>query len=157
MITADPKTIGRAFKLISGEQAIEVPRQVRLSDSSMTWPYKLDDIVPRRFFVSVADASRLTPMALWACLRATRGGAFVLVVARVADELAQAEVKDGATALEIARRVIAHQLAAGEADVQPGAASAVALLALQVNGLANLAALADLGELRDPPLTLGEP
>lgn len=157
MITPAPKTIVRAFKLINGEQAIEVPRQVRHSDSSLAWPYKPDEIIPRRFFVSVADASQMKPAAFWTCLRSTRGGAFVLMVARVADELAQAEVQDGATALEIARRVIAHQLAAGEADVQPGAASAVALLALQVSGLANLAALADLGELRDPPLTLGEP
>jgi hypothetical protein len=99
----------------------------------------------------------LAPLELWSYLHSTRGGTFVLMVARVADELAQAEVQDGAVALDIARRVIAHQLAAGEADVQPGAASAVALLALQVNGQASLAALADLGELRDPPLTLGEP
>lgn len=142
MITADPKTITRTFKVLG--------QSTRLADLRAQLTASLSANRGGQLF-------DLAPVELWAFLRSTRGGAFVLMVARVADELAQAEVKSGATALDIARGVIAHQLAAGEADVQPGAASAVALLALQVNGLANLAALADLGELRDPPLTLGEP
>jgi hypothetical protein len=141
MLTADPKTIARTFKVLGPVGHIRSQLTASLSAHAGTGRPTFD----------------LAPTELWAYLRSTRGGAFVLMVARVADELAQAEVQDGATALDIARRVIAHQLAAGEADVQPGAASAVALLALQVNGQASLATLADLGELRDPPLTLGEP
>lgn len=138
MITADPKTIGRTFKVLGLSSYMLSQITASLSAHRETAP-----------------TFNLAPAELWAFLRSTRGGAFVLMVARVADELAQAEAQDGATALDIARRVIAHQLAEGEADVQPGAASAVALLALQVNGQASLAALADLGELRDPPLDEG--
>ena len=137
MITADPRTIGRTFKVLG--LGSHVLAQLTASLSAHRG-------------VPVFD---LAPVELWAFLRSTRGGTFVLMVARVADELAQAEVKSGATALEISRRVIAHQLATGEADVQPGAASAVALLALQVTGQTSLGALADLGELRDPPLDVG--
>jgi hypothetical protein len=139
MITADPKTIGRTFKVLG------------------LGPHLLAQLTASLSAHRGKPVFDLAPLELWSYLHSTRGGTFVLMVARVADELAQAEVQDGAVALDIARRVIAHQLAAGEADVQPGAASAVALLALQVNGQASLAALADLGELRDPPLTLGEP
>lgn len=136
MITANPKTIGRTFKVLG------------------LGPHLLAQLTASLSAHRGKPVFDLAPLELWSYLRSTRGGAFVLTAARVADELAQAEVQDGAAALDIARRVIAHQLAAGEADVQPGAASAVALLALQVTVQVSLADLADLGELRDPPLSL---
>lgn len=146
MIIANPDTIARVLALLQGDPALDEPRLPRLAPVA----FKMDGVPERltRHIVRLNDAQNIPRGVLLSCLEMTRGGAFVCMVAHVAEQLAKANTQSGQTALDLAKNAIDREwfLADSEPKVHPPAASAVALLALKVNGWWSLETFAELAE-----------
>lgn len=151
MIIAKPETIARVLMLLQGDPALDEPRLASDGPGRGTpVAYKPGEVPQRipRHVVRLADAQNIPRGVLLSCLDMTRGGAFVCMVAHVAEQLAASKTQSGQAALDLAKATIEREwmLTAGEPKVNPSAASAVALLALKVNGRWSLETFAELGE-----------
>lgn len=149
MIIANPDTIARVLLLLQGDAALEELRWGFTAQAQLT-SYKPDGVpegVPRHP-VRLSDVRNVPRGVLLSCLSMTRGGAFVCLVAHVAERLAEHGTQSAQSALDLAQDAIYREwhLADAKPEVKPPAASAVALLALQVNGRWSLETFADLGE-----------
>ena len=158
MIIANPDTIARVLMLIQGDSALEELRWGFTAQARPTayTPDGVPEGVPRHP-VRLSDARNVPRGVLLSCLSMTRGGAFVCLVAHVAERLAEHGTQSVQAALDLAQDAIYREWHLGDAkpEVQLPAASAVALLALKVNGRWSLETFADLAEAW--PSSLKEP
>lgn len=149
MIIANSDTIARVLTLLQGDPALDEPRWGTTVFMAPK-PYKLDEVPdwPPRHTIRLADAQNIPRVVLVSCLDMTPGGTFVCMVAHVAERLAESKIQSAQVALDLAKATIEREwiLTAGEPKVNPPAASAVALLALKVNGRWSLETFAELGE-----------
>ena len=153
MILANPDTIARVLMLLQGDPALDEERWGTTALMSPR-PLNLDEVPERvtRHAFRLADAQNVPRGVLVSCLEMTRGGAFVCMVAHVAERLAESKTQSAQAAIDLAQVAIDREwmLTAGgpkvHPRVNPPAASAVALLALKVNGRWSLETFAELGE-----------
>lgn len=158
MTIANPDTIARVLALLHDDPALDEPRWGTTA-STVPILYKPDEVPKRRprHFVRLNDVQNVPREVLASCLEMTRGGAFVLMVAHVAELLAASKTQSAQAALGFAKIAIDREWLPtnSESKVHPPAASAVALLALKVNGRWSLETFAELGEAWPP--SNGEP